>query len=152
MPSPASRTFSPRARDLTRDWYVVDADGQVLGRLAAQVARILRGKHKPIFAPHVDTGDFVIVVNAGKDALTGSKREQKRAYRHSGYPGGLRSVGYVELLEKNPERAVEKAVRGMIPKTTLGRQQLSKLKVYAGPEHPHAAQQPQPFQITQVAQ
>jgi len=146
------RTYTPKPAEVERRWLVIDASDIVLGRLASQVASLLRGKHKPIFAAHVDTGDFVIVVNAGKVALTGSKRDQKRAYRHSGYPGGLRSVGYVELLEKNPERAVEKAVRGMIPKTTLGRQQLSKLKVYAGPEHPHAAQKPQPFQITQVAQ
>jgi len=146
------RTFSPKDRDITRQWHVIDASDVVLGRLASHVAVLLRGKHKPIFAPHMDTGDFVIVVNAAKVALSGNKLEQKHAYRHSGYPGGLRSVGYVELLEKNPERAVEKAVRGMIPKTTLGRQQLSKLKVYAGPEHPHAAQKPQPFQITQVAQ
>jgi large subunit ribosomal protein L13 len=146
------RTYTPKPAEVERRWHVIDATDVVLGRLATHVASLLRGKHKPIYASHVDTGDFVIVVNAGKVALTGSKREQKRAYRHSGYPGGLRSVGYVELLEKNPQRAVEKAVRGMIPKTTLGRQQLTKLKVYAGPEHPHAAQQPQPFQITQVAQ
>jgi large subunit ribosomal protein L13 len=152
MPSPASRTFSPRARDLTRDWYVVDADGQVLGRLAAQVARILRGKHKPIFAPHVDTGDHVIVINAAKVRLTGRKREQKVAYRHSGYPGGLKAVSYAELLDKNPVRAVEKAVRGMLPKNSLGRQQLSKLKVYAGAEHPHGAQQPKTYTFDQVAQ
>jgi large subunit ribosomal protein L13 len=146
------RTYTPKAAEVERRWHVIDATDVVLGRLATHVASLLRGKHKATFAPHVDTGDFVIVINAGKVALTGSKREQKRAYRHSGYPGGLRSVGYVELLEKNPQRAVEKAVRGMIPKTTLGRQQLGKLKVYAGPEHPHAAQKPQPFQITQVAQ
>ena len=146
------RTFTPKPADVDRRWLVIDATDVVLGRLASQVAALLRGKHKATFAQHVDMGDFVIVVNADKVALTGSKREQKRAYRHSGYPGGLRSVGYVELLDKHPERAVEKAVRGMIPKTTLGRQQLTKLKVYAGPEHPHAAQKPQPFQITQVAQ
>jgi large subunit ribosomal protein L13 len=146
------RTYTPKAGEVERRWHVIDATDVVLGRLATQVATLLRGKHKATFAPHVDTGDFVIVVNADKVALTGSKREQKRAYRHSGYPGGLRSVSYVELLEKNPRRAVEKAVRGMIPKTTLGRQQLTKLKVYAGPEHPHAAQKPQPFQIKQVAQ
>ena len=146
------KTYVANAQDRQRNWLVVDATGQTLGRLATEIASTLRGKRKATYTPHVDTGDFVIVVNAEKVALTGSKREQKRAYRHSGYPGGLRSVGYVELLEKNPERAVEKAVRGMIPKTTLGRQQLSKLKVYAGPEHPHAAQKPQPFQITQVAQ
>ena len=147
-----TRTYTPKAGEVQREWLIIDATDVVLGRLASQTAALLRGKHKPTFANHIDVGDFVIVINAGKVALTGSKREQKRAYRHSGYPGGLRSVGYVELLEKNPERAVEKAVRGMIPKTTLGRQQLTKLKVYAGPEHPHAAQKPQPFQITQVAQ
>jgi large subunit ribosomal protein L13 len=123
-----------------------------LGRLATQAAVLLRGKHKPIYAPHVDTGDFVVIVNASKVALTGNKREQKLAYRHSGYPGGLRAVPYTELLAKNPTRAVEKAVKGMLPHNTLGRQMLSKLKVYAGPEHPHQAQQPVPFEITQVAQ
>ena len=152
MPSPASRTFSPRARDLTRDWYVVDADGQVLGRLAAQVARILRGKHKPIFAPHVDTGDHVIIINAAKVRLTGRKLEQKVAYRHSGYPGGLKSIPYTVLLAERPSRAVEKAVRGMLPKNSIGRAQLRKLKVYTGSEHPHAAQQPKPYTLGQVAQ
>jgi large subunit ribosomal protein L13 len=146
------RTYTPKPGDVERTWYVIDATDVVLGRLASQVATLLRGKHKPTFAPHVDTGDFVIVVNADKVALTGNKREQKLAYRHSGYPGGLRAVPYAELLEKRPERAVEKAVRGMLPKTSLGRDQLRKLKVYAGGEHPHAAQQPKPFQITQVAQ
>ena len=146
------RTFTPKPADIERRWHVIDATDVVLGRLASQVAIILRGKHKATYAAHVDTGDFVIVINADKVALTGNKREQKLAYRHSGYPGGLRSVGYTELLEKNPERAVEKAIRGMVPKNSLGRQQMSKLKVYAGSEHPHAAQQPQPFQITQVAQ
>jgi large subunit ribosomal protein L13 len=146
------RTYTPKPGDVERAWHVIDASDVVLGRLASQAAALLRGKHKPIFAPHLDTGDFVVIVNAGKVALTGSKREQKRAYRHSGYPGGLRSVGYVELLEKNPERAVEKAVRGMLPKNSLGRAQLRKLKVYAGAEHPHLAQRPKPFEITQVAQ
>ncbi len=146
------RTYTPKPGDVERTWYVIDATDVVLGRLASQVATLLRGKHKPTFAPHVDTGDFVIVVNADKVALTGNKREQKLAYRHSGYPGGLRAVPYAELLEKRPERAVEKAVRGMLPKTSLGRDQLRKLKVYAGGEHPHAAQQPKPFQITPVAQ
>ena len=146
------RTFTPKPADIERRWHVIDATDVVLGRLASQVAIILRGKHKATYAAHVDTGDFVIVINADKVALTGNKREQKLAYRHSGYPGGLRSVGYTELLEKNPERAVEKAIRGMVPKNSLGRQQMSKLKVYAGSEHPHAAQQPQSFQITQVAQ
>ena len=146
------RTFSPKDSDITRQWHVVDATDVVLGRLASHVAILLRGKHKPIFAPHVDTGDFVIVVNADKVALSGSKLEDKRAYRHSGYPGGLRSVAYGDLMAARPERAVEKAVRGMLPKNTLGRQMLSKLKVYRGPDHPHQAQQPVPFEITQVAQ
>jgi large subunit ribosomal protein L13 len=131
---------------------VIDASDVVLGRLASQVAQLLRGKHKAVYAPHVDTGDFVIVVNAEKVALTGSKRDQKIAYRHSGFPGGLKAVGYTELLATKPTRAVEKAIAGMLPKNTLGRQMLGKLKVYAGPEHPHAAQQPQPYQITQIAQ
>jgi large subunit ribosomal protein L13 len=146
------RTFSPKDSDITRQWHVIDASDVVLGRLASQAAVLLRGKHKPIFAPHVDTGDFVIVINADKIALTGNKLEQKRAYRHSGYPGGLRAVGYAELMEKHPERAVEKAVRGMLPKNSLGRKTLRKLKVYAGPDHPHQAQQPVPFEIAQVPQ
>jgi large subunit ribosomal protein L13 len=135
-----------------RSWHVIDADGVVLGRLASQVARLLRGKHKAVFAPHIDTGDFVIVVNAAKVALTGAKREQKVEYRHSGYPGGLRSVPYTVLLAVRPERAVEKAVKGMLPKGTLGRAQLTKLKVYAGPDHPHQAQRPAPYEISQIAQ
>jgi len=146
------RTFSPKDNDITRQWHVIDASGVVLGRLASQAAVLLRGKHKPIFAPHVDTGDFVIVINADKIALSGNKLEQKKAYRHSGYPGGLRSVSYAELMDKHPERAVEKAVRGMLPKNSLGRKTLRKLKVYAGPDHPHQAQQPVPFEITQVSQ
>jgi large subunit ribosomal protein L13 len=146
------RTYTPKPGDVQATWHVVDATDVVLGRLASQVATLLRGKHKPTFAPHVDGGDFVIVINADKVALSGNKRETKLAYRHSGYPGGLRSVSYGELLDNNPERAVEKAVRGMLPKNTLGRDQLKKLKVYRGAEHPHAAQQPQPFEITQVSQ
>ena len=146
------RTYTPKPGDITREWHVIDATGVVLGRLASQAATLLRGKHKPTFAPHIDTGDFVIIINADKVALTGAKAEKKLAYRHSGFPGGLRSQTYAELLEKSPEKAVEKAVRGMIPKTTLGRAQMTKLKVYAGSEHPHAAQQPKPFEITQVAQ
>jgi len=146
------RTFSPKDSDITRQWHVIDASGVVLGRLASQAAVLLRGKHKPIFAPHVDTGDFVIVVNADKVALSGNKLERKRAYRHSGYPGGLRSVSYGELMGKHPERAVEKAVRGMLPKNALGRKTVRKLKVYAGPDHPHQAQQPVPFEITLVPQ
>jgi large subunit ribosomal protein L13 len=146
------RTYSPKPGDVERQWYVIDASDVVLGRLAAQTAVLLRGKHKPVFAPHVDTGDFVIVVNAEKVALTGSKRAQKVDYRHSGFPGGLRATSYAELLESNPRRAVEKAVKGMLPHNKLGRQLITKLKVYAGPEHPHQAQQPVPYEITQVAQ
>lgn len=146
------RTYTPKPGDIDRAWHVIDATDVVLGRLASQVAALLRGKHKAQFAPHVDAGDFVIVINADKVALTGNKRETKLAYRHSGYPGGLRATPYSELLDKHPERAVEKAVRGMLPHTSLGKAQLAKLKVYAGSEHPHAAQQPQPFEITQVAQ
>ena len=146
------RTYSPKLGDVQRQWHVIDATDVVLGRLASQAATLLRGKHKPIYAPHVDTGDFVIIVNAGKVALTGNKREKKMAYRHSGYPGGLRETPYSELLDKHPEKAVEKAVKGMLPHNTLGRAMLRKLKVYAGPEHPHQAQAPSPFEITQVAQ
>jgi len=146
------RTFSPKAADIQRQWHVIDASDVVLGRLASQAATLLRGKHKPIFAPHVDTGDFVIIVNASKVALSGNKLVDKKAYRHSGYPGGLRSVAYGDLMATAPERAVAKAVRGMLPKNTLGRQMLRKLKVYAGPEHPHQAQMPVPFEITQISQ
>ncbi|WP_029149496.1 50S ribosomal protein L13 [Microbacterium indicum] len=147
-----TRTYTPKAGDAQREWLVIDATDVVLGRLASHAAALLRGKHKATFAPHVDMGDFVVIVNADKVALTGNKAQQKRAYRHSGFPGGLRSVSYEELLATNPVRAVEKAVRGMLPKNTLGRQQLSKLKVYAGAEHPHAAQKPQTYTLDQVAQ
>ncbi|NYF15574.1 large subunit ribosomal protein L13 [Microbacterium sp. AK009] len=147
-----TRTFTPKAGEIQRDWLVIDATDVVLGRLASHAAALLRGKHKASFANHLDSGDFVIIVNADKVALTGSKREQKMAYRHSGYPGGLKAVPYTELLEKNPVRAVEKAVRGMLPKNSLGRAQLSKLKVYTGAEHPHAAQQPKTYTFDQVAQ
>ena len=146
------RTYSPKSADIQRQWHVIDATDVVLGRLAVQTATLLRGKHKPTFAPHVDTGDFVIVVNAGKVALTGNKREQKQAYHHSGYPGGLSSVPFGQLLERDPRRAIEKAVWGMLPKNRLGRQMLKKLKVYAGPEHPHQAQKATPFEITQISQ
>jgi large subunit ribosomal protein L13 len=146
------RTFSPKDSDITREWHVIDATDVVLGRLASHVAVLLRGKHKPIFAPHVDTGDFVIVINADKVALSGAKLENKMAYRHSGYPGGLRATSYGDLMAKHPERAVEKAIKGMIPKNSLGRKTLSKLKVYAGPTHPHQAQQPQPYEIRQISQ
>ena len=146
------RTYSPKPADIQREWHVIDATDVRLGRLAVQIATLLRGKHKPTYAPHVDGGDFVIVVNAGKVSLSGDKATTKLAYRHSGYPGGLSSTPFGELLEKDPRRAIEKAVWGMLPKNRLGRQMLKKLKVYAGPEHPHAAQQPQNFEIKQVAQ
>ncbi len=146
------RTFSPKASDITRAWHVIDATDVVLGRLASQSAQLLRGKHKAIYAPHVDTGDFVVIVNAEKVALSGNKREDKLVYRHSGYPGGLRSKSAGRLLETQPEKLVERAIVGMLPHNSLGRQMARKLKVYAGPEHPHAAQQPQPFDIVQVAQ
>ena len=139
------RTYSPKPGEIERQWHVIDAADVVLGRLATQAATLLRVKHKPVFAPHVDTGDFVIIVNAAKVALTGNKRQTKLAIRHSGYPGGLRSVGYEELLAKRPERAIELAVRGMLPHNRLGRTLIKKLKVYAGPEHPHEAQQPKPL-------
>ena len=137
-------TQSARTADVERSWYVVDANDLVLGRLATRIASVLRGKHKPSFTPHVDTGDFVIVVNADKVKLTGRKREQKTYYRHTGYPGGIKSVTADKLLEgPHADRVVRAAVRGMLPKNSLGRKMLSKLKVYAGPDHPHAAQQPQ---------
>ena len=146
------RTYTPKPGEVDRTWHVIDATDVVLGRLASQTAVLLRGKHKPTFAPHVDTGDFVIIVNAEKVALTGNKSEQKFAYRHSGYPGGLRKRSFGELLDTKPEHLVEKVVKGMLPKNKLGRAQAKKLKVYAGPQHPHAAQQPATFEITQVAQ
>ncbi|ONI61441.1 50S ribosomal protein L13 [Okibacterium fritillariae] len=147
-----TRTYTPKASEIQRDWVIIDAEDVVLGRLASHAAVLLRGKHKPTFAPHMDMGDFVIIINADKVALTGSKADQKKAYRHSGYPGGLKAVTYSELLEKNPARAVEKAVRGMLPKNSIGRAQLRKLKVYTGSEHPHAAQQPKTYTLDQVAQ
>ena len=147
-----TRTFSPKPADVQRNWLVIDATDVVLGRLASHAAALLRGKHKTPFAPHMDMGDHVIIVNADKVALTGSKLTQKMAYRHSGYPGGLTAVSYQDLMEKNPVRAVEKAIRGMLPKNTLGREQMSKLKVYSGSEHPHQAQQPKPYSIDQIAQ
>jgi len=146
------RTYSPKASELRHEWFIIDATDIVLGRLASHVAVLLRGKHKPTFAAHMDNGDFVIIVNADKVALTGSKLEQKKAYRHSGYQGGLTTTSYSDLMAKNPERAVEKAIRGMLPKNSLGEQQFSKLKVYAGESHPHVAQQPKPFLIDQIAQ
>jgi large subunit ribosomal protein L13 len=145
------RTYSPKPGDIQRQWHVIDATDVVLGRLAVQTATLLRGKHKPTFAPHVD-GDFVIIVNAGKVSLSGSKPVTKMAHRHSGYPGGLSSIPYGELLAKDPRQAIEKAVWGMLPKNRLGRQMIKKLKVYAGPDHPHQAQKATAFEITQVAQ
>jgi large subunit ribosomal protein L13 len=141
------RTFSPKVSEIQRAWYVVDADGLVLGRLASEVARILRGKHRPYFAPHVDTGDHVVVVNADKVILTSGKADDKMAYHHSGYPGGLRSTSYAELLEKSPDEMIRRSIRGMLPKNTLGRAMLGKLNVYAGPDHPHAAQRPEPLEL-----
>jgi large subunit ribosomal protein L13 len=146
------RTYSPKAKNIQTGWFVIDASDIVLGRLASRAATLLRGKHKPTFAPHMDTGDFVIIINAEKVALTGSKREQKKVYRHSGYPGGLSATTYGDFLQQNPVRTVEKAVRGMLPKNSIGRAQFRKLKVYKGSEHPHAAQKPQVYTITQVAQ
>ena len=141
------RTYSPKASEITRKWHVVDAEGLVLGRLATEVARVLRGKHKAVFAPHIDTGDHVIVINADKVVLTANKAEQKVVYRHSGYPGGLKQQSFAAAHAAKPEEAVRRAVRGMLPKNRLGRQMLTKLKVYAGPNHPHAAQQPAPLEI-----
>jgi large subunit ribosomal protein L13 len=146
------RTYSPKPGDIQRDWHVIDATDVVLGRLAVQTANLLRGKHKAIFAPHVDTGDFVIIVNAEKVALSGTKKTTKMAYRHSGYPGGLSATPIGELLEKDARKAIENAVWGMLPKNRLGRQVLKKLKVYSGPTHPHEAQQAVPFEISQVSQ
>ena len=145
-------TYTPKAGDTTRSWYVIDATDVVLGRLAVAAANLLRGKHKPTFTPNVDGGDFVIVINADKVAISGDKLQNKYAYRHSGYPGGLRKRTIGDLMEKHPDRVVEKAILGMIPHNKLGRQIQKKLKVYAGPEHPHAAQQPVPYEIKQVAQ
>jgi large subunit ribosomal protein L13 len=139
------KTYSAKPGEIQRDWYVVDAEGQTLGRLATQIADRLRGKGKPQFTPHVDTGDFVVVVNAEKIAVTGNKLDDKMYYRHSGYPGGLRSRPLREQLDRLPTEVLRKAVRGMLPRNRLGRQQLTKLKIYAGPEHPHAAQEPKPF-------
>jgi len=145
-------TFSPKPGEVERTWHVIDATDVVLGRLATHAATLLRGKHKPTFAPHVDTGDFVVIINAEKIAVSGSKRDDKFVYQHSGYPGGLRKRSVGEMIDKHPDRLVEKAVKGMLPKNRLGRAQGKKLKVYAGPSHPHSAQQPEPFEITQVSQ
>lgn len=141
------RTYSPKASEITRAWHVVDAEGLVLGRLATEVATILRGKHKPTFAPHMDTGDFVIIVNADKVVLTSSKVDTKLVRHHTGYPGGLKTRTYGQVLAARPEEAIRRTVRGMLPKNRLGNQLINKLKVYAGPHHPHAAQLPQPLEI-----
>ena len=141
------KTYVAKPSDRERNWVLVDANGQTLGRLATQIADALRGKRKPTFTPHIDTGDFVVVINAEKIAVTGKKRDDKRYYRHSGYPGGLKTRTLDEMLERKPEDVIRLAVRGMLPKTRLGRKQLTKLKVYAGPEHPHQAQQPQLLEI-----
>ena len=146
------RTYSPKPGEVERAWHVIDATDVVLGRLASQTATLLRGKHKPTFAPHVDTGDFVVIVNAGQVALSGNKGDRNFVYRHSGHPGGLKQRSFAEMLATQPERLVERAVKGMLPKNKMGRAMARKLKVYATAEHPHAAQRPQPFQISQVAQ
>jgi large subunit ribosomal protein L13 len=140
-------TYSPKSSEIQRAWHVVDAEGMVLGRLATEVARLLRGKHKPTFTPHLDTGDHVIVINADKVVLTAAKADRKLVHRHSGYPGGLKTATYAEVLRKKPEEAVRRTIKGMLPKNRLGRQMLTKLKVYAGPTHPHAAQQPTTYAI-----
>ena len=143
------KTYTAKPGEVTRDWYIVDADGQTLGRLSTLIADTLRGKRKPQYTPHVDTGDFVIVVNAEKIQVTGNKLDQKRYYRHSGYPGGLRSRTLREQLERRPTEVLRVAVKGMLPKNRLARQQITKLKIYAGPEHPHEAQNPKPLESEQ---
>ena len=145
------KTYTPKASEITREWHVVDAEGMVLGRLCTAVARVLRGKHKPIFAPHIDTGDHVIIINADKVVLTSGKADSQMIYRHSGYPGGLKSETFAELHNRKPAEAVRRSVRGMLPKGRLGRQQLTKLKVYAGPDHPHQAQSPTPLKVNAAA-
>jgi large subunit ribosomal protein L13 len=140
-------TYSPKASEITRAWHVIDAEGMVLGRLCTEAARVLRGKHKPTFAPHIDTGDHVVIVNADKVVLTKGKADKELVHRYSGYPGGLKSETYSHLLGRKPAEAIRLSVRGMVPKGPLGRQMMKKLKVYAGPEHPHAAQQPKALEI-----
>ncbi|ACZ38503.1 50S ribosomal protein L13 [Sphaerobacter thermophilus] len=141
------KTYTPKASEIERQWYIVDAEGKTLGRLASQVATILRGKHKPTFATHMDTGDFVIVINAAKVKVTGNKERDKIYYRHSGYPGGFKQTRFADLIAKHPTRPVERAVRNMLPKNALGERMFKKLKVYAGPEHPHQAQRPTELRI-----
>ena len=147
MTTATVKTYQATAQDRERDWWVVDADGKTLGRLATQIAEVLRGKRKPVYTPHVDVGDFVIVINAEKIAVTGKKLTDKRYYRHSGYPGGIRSRTLAEMLDRRPEEVIRKAVKGMLPRNRLARAQLTKLKVYAGPDHPHAAQKPKELEI-----
>lgn len=141
------KTYSAKPNEIQREWYVVDATGKTLGRLASEIAKILRGKHKPIYTPHIDCGDYVIVVNADKIKVTGKKLDEKMYYRHSGYPGGFRSISLREQLARHPERVIQSAVRGMLPKNRLGRRMIKKMKVYASPEHPHQAQQPKPLEL-----
>jgi len=141
------RTYSPKASEITREWWIIDAEGMVLGRLATEVARVLRGKHKAMFAPHLDCGDHVIIVNADKVVLTSGKAEKKKVWRHSGFPGGIKSMSYADALDRKPAEAVRRTIKGMLPKNRLGAQMLTKLKVYAGPTHPHAAQQPKELEI-----
>jgi large subunit ribosomal protein L13 len=141
------KTYTPKVEEIQRRWWVVDADGKVLGRLASEIAQVLRGKHKPMFTPHLDTGDYVVVVNADKVRLTGNKAENKAYFRHSGYMGGEKFVPFKEMLAKHPDRVIDLAVKGMLPKNNLGRLMRRKLKVYAGPEHPHEAQQPEKLEI-----
>lgn len=141
------KTYTPKPEDIQREWFVVDAKDQTLGRLASQIAHILRGKHKPMFSPHMDVGDYIIVINCEKIRVTGKKLEEKMYYRHSGYPGGLRSVTLRQQLDKFPERVIQAAVRGMLPKNRLGRQMIKKLKIYAGESHPHEAQQPRVLEV-----
>ena len=144
------RTYTPKANDITREWHVIDASGLVLGRLATVAASLLRGKHRPFFAPHLDTGDHVIIVNADKIVVTSNKLSQKFAYRHSGYPGGIKATSWQTLMDEKPTQLIESAIKGMVPKTRLGRAQMGKLFVYAGPDHPHAAQQPQPYDTSAI--
>jgi len=144
-------TYSPKASEITRAWHVIDAEGMVLGRLCTEAARLLRGKHKPIFAPHIDTGDHVVIVNADKVVLTSGKADREMVYRYSGYPGGMKSESYQQLLDRKPAEALRMSIAGMLPKGPLGRQMITKLKVYAGPDHPHTAQQPAPVVLKKAA-
>ncbi len=141
------KTYTPKSSEITREWHIVDAEGMIIGRMATEVARLLRGKHKPTYTPHIDTGDHVVIINADKVIMSGDKASKKQIYRHSGYPGGITSETFDKFLARKPADAVRRTVRGMVPKGPLGRQQMTKLKVYAGPEHPHHAQAPKPFEI-----